>query len=198
MAGFASVETYIASLPGGIDAYPDCTHKGEPLAVWLQRSPTAGLAGRLPAQAEALLAAASDVPTWVPEVHANVLYLAIREAHFEDDAAFLAHARECNRAVLDTPMNRIVFWVASPRAILRGAGVRWRSLHLGTSIALRAPSHLSAEMEMTFPHKLFPEIVLRGSGTGFAAALENAGARDVVVDLRLVEPTRASYAARWR
>jgi hypothetical protein len=33
MAGVARVEEYLASVPGGIDAYPECTHKGEPLSV---------------------------------------------------------------------------------------------------------------------------------------------------------------------
>jgi hypothetical protein len=37
-----------------------------------------------------------------------------------------------------------------------------------------------------------------GNGTGFAVALEAAGAHDVVVEMRAVEPTRASFAARWR
>lgn len=198
MAGLASVEGYLALLPGGIDAYPECVHKGEPLALWLRQSPTAGLAKRIPAEAAALLAAADGMPTWVPEVHAAVVYLAIREAHFADDAAFLAHARECNRAVLETPLNRIVFWVASPRAILRAGPIRWGALHRGSSIEVRMRGEHTADAAVTFPPHLFPEVVLRGNGTGFAAAIENAGGKDVVLDLREFEPTRAVFSATWR
>jgi hypothetical protein len=198
MTSLASVERYLALLPGGIDAYPECIHKGEPLALWLQQSPTAGLAERLPAQAAALLAKADNMPVWVPEVHATTLFLAIREAHFADDAAFLAHARECNRAVLATPGNRILFWVASPRAILRAGPIRWGALHRGTSIEVRTRGDGAADVTVTFPPHLLPEIVLRGNGTGFAVAIENAGGQEVALDLRVFEPTRAVFTARWR
>jgi hypothetical protein len=164
----------------------------------LQRSPTWGLAERLPAQTAAFLGSANEVPTWVPEVHATVLYLAIREAHFADDDAFLAHASACNRAVLETPTNRVLFWVATPRGILRGASLRWSALHRGSSVDVRIRSDVSADLELRFPLNLFPEIVLRGLATGFAAALENAGARNLVLDLRVVESTRARFTARWR
>jgi hypothetical protein len=198
MACLATVEKYIASLPGGIGAYPDCARNGEAFSLWLQRSPTSGLADRVPAQVAALLASASELPTWVPEVHATVLSLAIREAHFADDASFLEHASACNRAVLQTPSNRTLFWVATPTAILRAAGLRWSALHRGSSVEVRIRSEVSAGLELRFPLHLFPEVVLRGTATGFAAVLENAGARDVVVDLRAVEPTRAVFAGHWR
>ena len=198
MGTLASVDRYLASLPGGIDAYRECAHKGVPLGVWLRHSPIAGLAERVPPRVGDLLRAPGDLPQWIPEVHANVIYLAIREVHFADDSAFLAHARECNRAVLDTPANRVLFWAASPRAILRGAQVRWRSLHVGTQIHVRFPSSASADIELTFPPNLMPEIVLRGNAQGVAVALENVGARDVEIELRVADPTRGAFSARWR
>lgn len=193
----AAVERYLASLPGGIAAHPECAHEGDSLSVWLQRSPTSGLEELLPPEPAALLASKHHLPAWVSDVHATVLYLAIREARFEDDTAFLAHARECNRAVLETPLNRILFCLASPKAILRGASVRWGALHRGSATDIRFPNDNSAEAELIFPIHLFPEIVLRGTATGIAAAVEKAGGRDVVVDLRSVEPRRAHFAIRW-
>jgi hypothetical protein len=193
-----TVEAYFASLPGGLDAYPECAHKGETLGLWLRRSPTRGLAERLPAHLGALLAEGATLPTWVPEVHATALYLAIREVHFADDAAFLAHAYACNRAVLDTPTNRVLFWVAAPRAILRAAGLRWNSLHRGSTLDIRIRSDTSAQVAMTFPAHLFPEVVLRGSATGFVAALENAGAHEVQMVLKDAGPTRAVFAGSWK
>jgi hypothetical protein len=193
----ASVEAYLSSLPAGVDSYPERAHKGESLSVWLQRSPARGLAAFVPAQVAPLLVPDRPFPTWVPEVHASVLYLAIREARFADDAAFLAHARACNRAVLQTPTNRVLFWALSPSAILRAAGLRWGSLHRGTSIDVRVARDASAQLVLEYPPRLFPEIVLRGTATGFAAALENAGARDVHLELRAAEETRALFDGRW-
>ena len=193
----ATVESYLASLPGGLDAYPESAHKGETLGLWLRRSPTRGLAERLPAPLAPLLAEGATMPAWVPEVHATSLYLAIREAHFADDEAFVAHAYACNRAVLDTPTNRVLFWVAAPRAILRAAALRWNALHRGSSLDVRIRNDTSAEVAMTFPAGLFPEIVLRGTATGFAAALENAGARDVLMTLDGLTPTRARFSGKW-
>jgi hypothetical protein len=192
-----TVEAYLGSLPGGLDAYPECAHKGETLALWLRRSPMRGLTEQLPAALAPLLAEGATLPTWVPEVHASALYLAIREAHFADDAAFLAHAYACNRAVLDTPTNRVLFWVAAPSAILRAAALRWSALHRGSTLDIRIRGETAAEVAMTFPEHLFPEIVLRGSATGFVAALENAGAREVEMTLKEAQPSRALFAGRW-
>ncbi len=198
MARLESVERYLASVPGGIEAYPDCAHKGEPLSLWLQRSPTRGIAELLPRPIGALLADVRRLPTWVPEVHATALYLAIREAHFADDDAFLTHARACNQAVLATPTNRVLFWVAAPKAILRAAGLRWGTLHQGSSIDVRITSDTSAEATLRFPPNLLPEIVLRGNGSGFVAAIENAGGRDGTFELRAIDATHAEFVGAWR
>ncbi len=192
------VEDYLAAVPGGIDGYPECLHRGEPLAQWIERSPTAGLEERLPAPAAALLRRNVLMPNWVPEVHATVVYLAIREVHFRDDTAFLEHARRCNRAVLETPTNRLLMWAASARAILRGTSLRWASLHRGSTLEARTPDERSAEITLAFPPRLLPEIILRGNGAGLSVALEGAGARDVEVDLHAVEPSRAVFHARWQ
>jgi hypothetical protein len=193
-----SVETYLASLPRGLASYPECMFKGESLDAWLGQTPTHDVARLVPPQVAALLDRDRPIPTWLPEVHANALYLAIRDAHFADDAAYLAHARESNRAVLDTPVNRLVFWAASPRAILRSAGLRWGTLHRGTAIEVRSARDSSVEIGLSFPRGLYPELVLRANASGIAVALENTGAREVEVHLRAVEPTRALFAARWR
>jgi hypothetical protein len=195
--GLATVEAYLASVPGGLDAYPECAHKGEALGVWLRASPTEGLAARLPPPVARLLEDETAISTWVPEVHANVIYLALRECSFGDDEAFLAHAHSCNRAVLQTPLNRVVFWVASPKAILRAAGLRWGSLHRGSSLEVRVARDTFAQFVLRHPPNLFPAIVLRGMATGFAAALENAGGRDVRVELRDAGAALALFEARW-
>jgi hypothetical protein len=191
------VEDYLAAVPGGIDGYPECLHRGEALAQWIEHSPTAGLPEQLPARAAALLRRDGGMANWVPEVHATVIYLAIRELHFRDDAAFVEHARRCNRAVLETPANRLLLWAGSPRAILRGTSLRWGSLHRGSTLEARTPDERSAELTLGFPPRLLPEIVLRGNGAGIGVALEGAGARDVEVDLHAMEPSRAVFRVRW-
>jgi hypothetical protein len=195
--GLPSVDRYLDLLPGGLSAYPECLHKGEPLGVWLDRSPTSGLADRAPAPLAALLDRRRALPTWVPDVHACVLFLAMRDVYFDSDDAFLAHASRVNRAVLDTPTNRVLFWVGAPKAILRGAGLRWGSLHRGTTFETRLRGDFGAQVDIGFPPNLFPRLVLLGNGTGFKAALENAGARKVVVNLEIYEPTRAHFTATW-
>jgi hypothetical protein len=196
MAGSTRVEEYLEKIPGGINGYPECMHKGEPFAVWLERSPIAGLAAVLPPEVGRYLQPNARIATWVPEVHTTVVYLAIRE-RLGDDDAFLAHSRTCNRAVLQTPLNRILFAVASPRGILRGAATRWGSLHRGTQVDVRLPDDRSAEVTLTFPPHLLPEIVLGGNGAGIKLALEHAGAREVALETRVLGPTQACFAARW-
>lgn len=197
MVGVSRVEEYLASLAGGVDAYPECAHKGEPLSVWLDRSPARGLVERLPSKLARVLKQ-RPMPGWVSEVSANALYLAIRDVHFPDDASFVAHSRVCNRAVLDTPANRIVFWGTSPKGILRAAAHRWGALHRGSFIDVRMPDGTSVDVLLRFPPRVFPEVVLLGIATGFAVALENTGARDVVFELRDLDTTCAFFVGRWR
>jgi hypothetical protein len=158
--------------------------------------PTSGLSDRLPPQAAALLEKPNRIPDWVPTVHANVLYLAIRE-EFAADAPFLAHAKACSRSWLQTPANRALFWVMTPKDILRATGPRWGSVNRGGSIDVRIRGETSAELELGFPPHLFPEIILLAVKTGFVVVLENAGAHDVAIDLQAVEPMRALFLARW-
>jgi hypothetical protein len=192
------VEEYLASIPGGIDGYPECLHKGEPLGVWLQGSPIDGLSDVVPPQVAGLLGARSSLPVWVPEVHATVIYLAMRDVHFASDAAFLEHAEKVNRGVLETPINRVLFWVASPRSILRGGSVRWGSLHRGSTIEVRTRDEHSAELTLRYPPNLLPKLIALGNGTGFKLALENAGAKEVDVTLRESDSTHTTFDSRWR
>ncbi|MGH7440305.1 MAG: hypothetical protein ACRENE_31820 [Polyangiaceae bacterium] len=192
------IENYLASIPGGIDGYPECMHKGEPLGVWLAGSPLAGLSERVPAPVAELLREPTNLPVWVPEVHATVIYLAMREVHFVTDAAFLQHAENVNRGVLETPLNRFLFWVASPRAILRGGSVRWGSLHKGSTIEIRKLLEDSARLTLRFPPNLLPEIIALGNGTGFKVALEASGAHDVHITMRSFDSTHATFESHWR
>jgi hypothetical protein len=198
VAATSSVDAYLASLPRGVASYPECQHKGEPLDVWLRQSPIRDLARLVPPQVAVLLDRNRPIPNWVPDVHAHVLYLAMRQVHFADDAAFLAHARAVNRVVLETPASRLLFWAASPRGMMRAAGVRWGNLHQGSTLEVRAARDHSVDATLSFPRNLYPELILRANATGFALVLENAGARDVEMQLRTVTPTHGFFTGRWR
>ena len=137
------------------------------------------------------------MPDWVPTVHANVLYLAIRGAQFADDAAFLVHATACSRSWLRTPANRALFWVMTPKDILRATAPRWATVHRGVSINVRIRGENAAELELGFAPHLFPDTILLAMKTGFVVVLENAGAHNVAIDLHTVEPTRALFVGRW-
>ena len=194
----SKVEEYLASIPGGIDGYPECKHKGEPLGVWLDGSPTDGLSKVIPPRIAELLRPRADLPVWVPEVHATVIYLAMREVHFASDEAFLEHAKRLNRGVLETPVNRVLFWVASPQSILRGGSVRWGSMHRGSTIEVRTRNEGSAETTLSYPPYLLPRLIALGNGTGFKVAMENAGGKNVEVTLREYDSTHATFDSKWR
>jgi hypothetical protein len=75
--------------------------------------------------------------------------------------------------------------------------LRWGSLHRGSTLEARTPDERSAELTLTFPPHLLPEIILRGNGAGISVALERAGGRGVEVTLQAMEPSRAVFHARW-
>jgi len=87
--------------------------------------------------------------------------------------------------------------VASPELLLRYTGKRWENFHRGSALHHDGVSDDGVRLTLTFPAGLFDELLLRGYGEAFAAALEAACARDPLVEIEARGPRFARYLARW-
>lgn len=193
----SSLDQYVASLPHGLASYPGCQQKGQILRQFISTFGSQRLFSLLP---EEIVDLARDPPPateWISEVKATAIYLALRDVLGSDDA-FFQHCYSMNRRLLSSPLYRVLFAVASPERILRGAAERWGKLHRGTELRARKVEALEAIVRLTAPAYLIPDLMCRAYGSAYQVAVELAGGQDVVVDCVEVTDTGFTYKVNWR
>jgi len=191
-----SFERYVASLPGGLDAYPSAQAKGTLVRSVLEEQPREVLEALPPA----LRRWVDDPPLesdWVREAALCALLHAVTEARGWREHAILDWARERNRELFSGPLYRLLMVVATPEALLRHAGMRWSNFHRGSSLTFQGFSDDGARLGLVFPVGLFDPLILRVYGAVFGVALELAHARAPVVALEEAGDGFARYCARW-
>ncbi len=194
--GRPSYERYVAGLAGGLDAYPEARAKGSLVRTAIAGHP-AELLQSLPDPVRALALSPPLDGEWVPEAHFAALVHAIAERRRFGLREYCGWVRAANRALFARPLYRLLMVVASPESLLRHAGTRWGNFHRGSTLLVDGFSDDGVRLSLTFPPRVFDELLLRGFGEAIAAALEAARARDPLVDIEVQEPGFARYLARW-
>jgi hypothetical protein len=193
-----SLEQYLATLPGGIDAYPQCMAKASVVRDAMQRTLPPGI--DLPAPLRALIEQPPPVSAWIPEVHQNALMLAILDTHFDetDVEGFYSWILDRNRRLFSSPLYRALFLVLSPERLLAGFQRRWSTFRRGSELSIERFGGGRARGRLISPPNLHSKVSARGLGFGFQAAIERAGGGDVRVDIPLSSPTEVVYELSWR
>lgn len=193
----SATSAYLASLPAGLDSYPECRQKASVVLEFIAASPIAGVAERLPQPLADLITRPPLKSSWVPEVHAFAVYLAVADLHFPDESRYIAHWDKVNRALMQHPLYRALFLLASPKMVLHGADRRWQTLHQGITLTVDSPRAGEATITLRYPPALMPPLIAKGLATGFHVAIEGSSRNVGKVDLLSYGPTEARYAARW-
>jgi len=191
------MEAYVASLPRGLDSYPACQQKAVILREFLSRAIQNAIQAALPDELRALAEQPPAVTQWISEVRVTAIYLAHRDSLGGDDA-FADHAYTVNRRLLSGPMYRVLFAVASPARVLRGATSRWGQMHRGTELTPRHTSERDAVFHLSAPLNLVPRVIALAYATGYRVALELAGAREAKVECDEAGPAGHVFRASWR
>lgn len=164
------LESYLGSLPAGLDSYPTCVQKGSVVRTFLAGGP------ELRALPEPLRVLASEKPlatSWVPEVHANALYLALADQHFPRESDFIAYCSRRNADLLRSPMYRALLVIGSPTVMLQTMRVAWPLFHKGgVTLAFVDKGPGQARIRMAFPPYVVPELIARGIQTSFSVIAE--------------------------
>jgi hypothetical protein len=191
-----SFERYVASLPGGLDAYPAAQAKGALVRSVLDGQPREVLRALPPALARWV----DDPPLdsdWVREAALCALVHAIAEARGWGEPEILAWARERDRELFSGPLYRLLMLVATPEALLRHAGMRWSNFHRGSTLTFLDFADDGARAGLAFPVGLFDRLLLRMYGAVFGVALELAHVRSPAVAIEETADGFARYVARW-
>jgi Protein of unknown function (DUF2378) len=190
------MEGYLAALPLGLDAHPNCLHKGSIMRQVLRAFPTDKLP-RLPEPVQTLLNEPPLASSWVREVHATALYMAICDAHFPNDDAYVTFSADFNRKLLRSPLYRFLMFVATPNRLMHHAGLRWSALHRGSTLVVKPVGEKQARGRVTYPTELFPALLLRCFATAFQAAIEGSGGQNARLEMRLRSSHQAEYDVFW-
>jgi len=185
---------YLASVPGGLDAYPECQARSGILQTFLEAGPA--LDGELDPFVARLLA--PPARGFIPEVVLNAGFLAVGDLAGMSEAGYVAWHRAANARLFQGLIFRALMSVFSPMVLLERAPSRWESFHAGTRLTVKKDGAQAAVAELTFPPRLYTELHLRGIAESFVAALEHARGREVVAELGAHAPTSAVFVARWR
>ena len=193
------LETYLASLPAGLDSFAGHVQKASVYRELIAGVDLAGHVAELPAPLAALVVNQLPLTSWVPEVHACALFMAMADLHFSD-AGFLQHMYKANRALLSGAVYGMLFRLLGPKTIMKGARSRWGQLHRGMTMVVvnEGQDQPRAAVQLDFPDGMVPELALRSYAEAFRAALEVAGAAECVVDFLADGPGRGFYSARWK
>jgi hypothetical protein len=189
---------YLAALPGGLAAYPDCIAKGALVRAAVDhRTDLRGWAAWLPPELGRLLLDLPLAGEWIPEAHFVALFHAQADLLGLDEVAVLARSRERSRRLFESPAYRILMAVLSPVTLLRFSGRRWENFHRGTRLEVGGTSDDGVRVVLRFPPGLFDRLVLLAFGQAFAAALELSGAHDPVAHLERQEAESGHFRLVW-
>ena len=177
---------YLERLPEGLDSYPGALVKNSVVRVWVEGHDIERLAATLPEALVPLVREELAVSAWVPEVHAMVIYLQVRELFFDDDDAYVRDAKERNRKLLAGPLYRMVLSLLSAERIYKTSRRVFNLMHRGTDLTVDV-SRTPWVWKAKFPANLVPELMGRCYATAVIAALELNGQRGV--EAALVELT---------
>lgn len=124
-----SVDRYLERLPRGLSSHPECQVKASVYRDALASHGLESVISELPRELRELVLEPPPVSSWVPEVYANSIMMAIRDVHFEPGTvgvtAYSEWTRQRNLLLLTRPLYRALFLLLSPERLLKGLQRRW-------------------------------------------------------------------------
>lgn len=197
---YPETATYLSRLPDGLGSHRECEVKGSVVREVAAGFDAATIA-TLPPVLREVIANPPPVSSWVHEVPLNVLLLVQHETLVrrtgQRDAMF-DRAFDATRALLNTPLYKILFIVVSPERLFSGLDRRWNAMRRGTSIELLELAPMRARIRAHFPTQHYNETLVKIRAASLRASLSCAGAKDVEVTIDAVTKDRCDWSARWR
>ncbi len=190
---------YIASLPQGLDSYPQARAKASlyrsTIATW--PSPASEVSG-LPAPLRRLAEYPRPVSSWIPEAHSAALVLATRDLACTDDADFLDFCYQQQRTLFSGRLYAVLLKMTSPSTLLRTAAFRWRSLHRGSSLIVDHASTTGASVHVEQQPHVWNRLLGLAFVEGLRAVLDLCGVQDLTLVLDDVKPEALHVSGTWR
>ncbi len=198
---FPRAAAYVASLPQGLDSFPECRMNHLVLVHVPTDFPELVTGQELPPRLAEFFEKRIR-GDWFNEAVGNAIYLMIRDCCFRDDASFQGWNQKNIDRLIRNPLFRAIMVLLSPALVVIGAGKRWTSFHQGTQMKTEAVGQSGGRLQvrglLTFPAGIYDPLLLRLHTSTFLAALIAAKADKPEVRLGEVTATSAEYLASWQ
>jgi hypothetical protein len=194
---FPLTAAYMADLPGGVSAHPECQVRTTVSREILTEFPDLLEREGIHADMVRTLRNAVGSGQWMPETLGVALRLATRDVMIDSDTKYLEWTYDVSSRVFAERLYRVLMYVLSPTLVLLGAGRRWNAFRSGTTLTATIEQN-GGKVELSFPPNLYPELILRGFGEAFRASLVAARARDPHVVLTGHAIGSARWDVTWR
>ncbi|HBQ17525.1 MAG: hypothetical protein RLO52_16650 [Sandaracinaceae bacterium] len=193
---FPRLAEYLATVPGGLDAYPDARSKSTLLRSALEGHEDLCAEG-LPLDVAELFRNPPPPTVWIPAVHVNAVFHAICDQYYPTERNVIAWARRRTRSMANNPIYRRLLSFTGPRALLKIAGRVDRMFQRGTHIdAEYGPGWAESRLRHP-PHLVSPLNQVANVGM-FEAMVEMTGADDPLCEMSDASPTGALFRTTWR
>lgn len=188
---------YVASLPHGLDSFPECRVRTVVNQFIAERHPEVFRHPGIPASFRTLAAERARRLDWVPEVVGITARLLVRDIVHRSDTEYYAWMYDLASEVFSRPFYRTLWYVMSPTLVLTGASKRWNTLREGTT--LTATNHArGGELTLRYPPGMYLRMSLLGFSEAFRASLVASRAKHPEVQLDDREPGIARWKLGWR
>lgn len=186
--------TYVASLPEGLDSFPECRSKGSLFRACLQHRPiaTEDLPDDLPAQIRELIEQPPPASAWRPSVEYFALSLLIADVRGMSEGEFGRFWYDVMKDVATSKLYAVMLRFITPARLLKITASGWGKFHRGWSMrSSRRPSGI--ELSLEHPAGLLPELCVRGYPQVWQAIVDCSAKPDALARPVSIEETKATY-----
>lgn len=199
MAGpFPTMESYLARLPAGLASYPEHVAKVSIARCILDAWPEiAAVSSALPDPLRRFIEAPPPTNVWMPEVHAECLWLLGLDVKCGGDpATFDRWGYDVNHALLAQPIYRAVFGILGGRLTVRAIGAAWSSFHRGVTQDVEMKGN-SGTITLRGPPHLLPPPLAPSYATAYRAGLAVAGLPGATAKVIETTSTSMQFSVSW-
>ena len=197
-AGLNAMNTYLTTLPSGLDSYPACTMKGSVLRSFLEKLPVTNSFDGVPENLRTLVRERPLPGAWISEVQASALFAFAAAEYFPSGNAYEHHAHDANYALLNSLTYRVLFRLVGVTRLIDQVAARWGHFHRGTQLTvIERPTERGATLALRSPPNHVPAALAQAYRAAFIAALEIAGEREVTVESIVVDAETLHFWVRW-
>ena len=124
-----------------------------------------------------LVLAPPPVSCWVPEVHINVVHLAVLDQCFDEDWPWHAWTGRLLDEMMNSPLYRMLFTLMSPRRLTQGGDRRWAAVRRGVQRETLDATEGGFLARFSFPQGLFDRRLAHAQALALQLAYRHTAAK---------------------